>query len=237
MRRRDLLGVAVLGVTAGSCERNACSLDVSAPDWQSTVPWGWRDLISLGSLRIRVGEQVQLRVLRRRNGASEDLTAGATGTRYRTTQGLALAPDDDGLVVCTGKLPGAADYKSISVENAGCRGSIGFQIYDGPGPTLDVRAHATELQVGEATQLRVRVKTTGLDVSLDPATRFFVQDDHAADASPFASIDAQGRITNALPFEDDRPQYRYHLRVVVRNGDLVGWTDVPMVPLRPGTKR
>jgi hypothetical protein len=182
------------------------------------------DRTSLG-----LGESARIKVTRKlQNGRSEDISADPK-TVYITTSESVLIPEGSGIVTHIGTKESSVDEATVSVFYGQSFKQISFTLKNtGQGPGLKIETQKTTLEEGEAEHFAVVREKDGAVLTA------------RATGTQYVVFGGKGTLENELLTIDDaldtitapRSLGRYNRRsanLFVRNGDLVGWTELKLI--------
>ena len=196
---------------------------------QPPSPSGQVLKLTASRTELGIGESANIKVIRKlSDGSVEDITNNPA-TRYITTSESHLIPEPGGKVTCISTSNRPTDNAIITAFFSNFSDKLEFDLRQrGPGPSLKVEVEKAMLQEGERAKFSIRSVKDGRDLTARASgTSYLVFGGVGVPEENLLSIDdATGSITAA----GSLGQYnRRSVVVFVRNGDLVGWTELKLV--------
>lgn len=196
---------------------------------QSSSPSGQVVKLKASRTELGIGESADMKVTRKLpDGSVEDITNNSS-TRYITTSESHLIPEPGGKVTCISTSNRPTDNAIITASFNNLSDRLEFDLRQkGPGPGLKVEVEKTTLPAGERTKFFVRSVKDGRDLTARASgTSYLVFGGVGIPEPNLLAIDDATAMMTAV---GSLGQYnRRSVIVFVRNGDLVGWTELKLV--------
>lgn len=196
---------------------------------QSSSPSGQVIKLTASRTELGIGESADIRVTRKLpDGNVEDITNNSA-TKYITTSESHLIPEPGGKVTCISTSNRPTDNAIITASFNSLSDKLEFDLRQkGPGPGLKVEVEKTILSAGERMKFSVRSIKDGRDLTARASGTSYLVFGGVGIPEPnlLAIDDAIGMMTAV----GSLGQYnRRSVIIFVRNGDLVGWTELKLV--------